>query len=257
MFEKKTRNGVPFFTSTILPIPHAFSTRLGGVSSLPHLQSMNLGENRGDEPQNVQKNFDLLCQASGLPRKVVSGLQIHSEKLLYAEDSFEEKPSCDGFYTDRQGLSLCVKVADCLPVLLYEPEANCIAALHAGWRGSARNIVGGGVKALLSLGARKEKILAAVGAGISACCFAVRQDFVDEYCALVGGELSKRTLISKEGQMHADLKELNRLLLLQAGVTEEHLDVCPLCTCCQPDLFFSHRASGGLRGTMAALIALP
>ena len=92
---------------------------------------------------------------------------------------------------------------------------------------------------------------------ISACCFAVRQDFVDEYCALVGGELSKRTLISKEGQMHADLKELNRLLLLQAGVTEEHLDVCPLCTCCQPDLFFSHRASGGLRGTMAALIALP
>ena len=135
MFEKKTRNGVPFFISTILPIPHAFSTRLGGVSSLPHLQSMNLGENRGDEPQNVQKNFDLLCQASGLPRKVVSGLQIHSEKLLYAEDSFEEKPSCDGFYTDRQGLSLCVKVADCLPVLLYEPEANCIAALHAGWRG--------------------------------------------------------------------------------------------------------------------------
>ena len=135
MFEKKTRNGVPFFTSTILPIPHAFSTRLGGVSSLPHLQSMNLGENRGDEPQNVQKNFDLLCQASGLPRKVVSGLQIHSEKLLYAEDSFEEKPSCDGFYTDRQGLSLCVKVADCLPVLLYEPEANCIAALPAGWRG--------------------------------------------------------------------------------------------------------------------------
>lgn len=103
LFEKKTRNGVPFFTSTILPIPHAFSTRLGGVSSLPHLQSMNLGENRGDEPQNVQKNFDLLCQASGLPRKVVSGLQIHSEKLLYAEDSFEEKPSCDGFYTDRAG----------------------------------------------------------------------------------------------------------------------------------------------------------
>ena len=63
MFEKKTRNGVPFFTSTILPIPHAFSTRLGGVSSLPHLQSMNLGENRGDEPQNVQKNFDRGCRS--------------------------------------------------------------------------------------------------------------------------------------------------------------------------------------------------
>lgn len=257
MFEKKTRNGVTFFTSTLLSVPHAFSTRLGGVSELPHLKSMNLGENRGDEAQNVQKNFDLLCQASELPRKVVSGIQIHSEKILYTEEPFTSKPACDGFYTDRQGIALCVKVADCLPVLLYEPEANCIAALHAGWRGSARNIVGEGVKALVSLGARKEKILAAVGAGISACCFAVRQDFVEEYSALVGGELSKKTLIFRKGQMYADLKKLNRLLLLQAGVIEEHMDVCSLCTCCHPDLFFSHRASGGQRGTMAALISLP
>ena len=92
MFEKKTRNGVPFFTSTILPIPHAFSTRLGGVSSLPHLQSMNLGENRGDEPQNVQKNFDLLCQASGLPRKVVSGLQIHSKSSCMPKILLKKSP---------------------------------------------------------------------------------------------------------------------------------------------------------------------
>ncbi len=255
-FCRKSEKGVDFFVSDLLPCPHAFSTRLGGVSTLPHLSSMNLGENRGDEPSNVQENFKRLLSAAGLPARYTSAFQVHSKTVLYADDSPSERPHADGFYTDKKGLSLCVKVADCLPILLCDKEAGIIAALHAGWRGSALNIVGEGVKKMEQSGASPSRIIAAIGPGIGRCCFAVKEDFLSEFSSLVGAETSKKFIHQTETQPHADLKELNRFLLLQAGLTPEHIDICPLCTCCAPDLFFSHRASKGLRGTMGALIAL-
>lgn len=257
-FLKKTVNNVTFFVSDLLPCPHAFSTRLGGISTLPHLFSMNLGENRGDAPENPAKNFKKILLAANLPENCVSALQIHSKKVLYVKAPFEEKPSCDGFFTNRENLTLCVKVADCLPLLLYDPQARVIAALHAGWRGSAQNIAGEGVLKMKSLGAEPENIRVAIGPSIGKCCFAVRQDFIEEFTALAGADLARRFISSKEGeQPHADLKHMNKFLLLEAGIKEEHIDLCPLCTCCNPTLFFSHRASHGQRGTMGALIALP
>ncbi len=256
-FIKKTVNKIPFFVSTMLSCPHAFSTRLGGVSTQPHLFSMNLGENRGDDPACVKENFRRILLAANLPQTYVSAIQIHSKEILYAAEPFAGKPSCDGFYTDQENLTLCVKIADCVPILLYDPQAKTAAALHAGWRGSAQNIAGMGVLKMKNLGADEKNIRAAIGPSIGRCCFGVRQDFIDEFSALVGADTAKNFIFEGPNQPHADLKALNKHFLMEAGVAEEHIDVCPLCTCCDPTLFFSHRASHGLRGTMAALIALP
>lgn len=257
-FEKQEKDGVVFFRSTLLQAPHAFSTRMGGVSTIPHLKSMNLGENRGDDPENVAENLRRFLACTELPQNPVSAYQIHSDLVLYADQpNAGNRPSCDGFYTDKKGLSLCVKIADCIPILLFDQEHNVCAAVHAGWRGTAANIAGKAVKNMERLGARPEKIVAAIGPGIGKCCYEVGQDFVEAFTGALGSEIAEQFLDLSFEKPHADLKATNRHLLLSAGLLPEHIDVCPLCTCHDPALFFSHRASGGLRGSMAAVIALP
>ena len=249
-------NGVPFLVSDLLPCPHAFSTRAGGVSTLPHLRSLNVGENRGDDPQNPKINVSLLCQAAFLPQNVVSALQIHSADIMYVDRIPPQKPSLDGFYTDKKDITLCVKVADCLPVLLCDPRAGLVAALHAGWRGSASGIVKNGVSLLRERGSDPKDLLCAIGPSIGKCCFEVREDFISEFSSLAGRDAANRFIEERGGSFYADLKEFNRSLLLSCGVLPQHIDVSPDCTCCRPDLFFSHRATRGVRGTMGAFISL-
>ena len=255
-FERIEKNGVVFFRSTLLPCPHAFTTRLGGVSAEAHLASLNLGNNRGDDPANVIENFRRIFEAAGLPEDFVSARQIHSKTVLFTRETLDGQPELDGFCTDARGLTLCVKVADCIPILLCDKDAGVIAALHAGWRGTAAGIAAEGVRKMVEVGAKPENVVAAIGAGIGSCCFEVKEDFVAEFTALAGKETARDFISSREGRFYADLKGANVKVLANAGVKREHIDVCPLCTCCDPDLFFSHRASGGKRGTMAALIAL-
>ena len=255
-FEKVTNHGVVFFRSSLLPCPHAFTTRIGGVSSLPHLASLNLGNNRGDDPANVKENFRRIFAAAGLPDSFVSAVQIHSKTVLFTREPLPEHPHLDGFCTDAPGLTLCVKVADCIPILLCDKNAGVIAALHAGWRGTASGIVAKGLEKMVEAGAHPENIVAAIGAGLGTCCFAVREDFIAEFTALAGENMAQKFIENRGGRFFADLKGANVEALTDAGVPRGQIDVCPLCTCCDPDLFFSHRASGGKRGTMAALIAL-
>lgn len=255
-FIEKRVNGVRALHSTLLDCPHGFSTREGGVSSLPHLKSMNLGDNRGDDPKNVSENYRLFALATSLPQKRVSGNQIHSRAVLYARHPFPEQPCCDGFYTDREDLTLYVKIADCIPILLYAPDVPAVCALHAGWKGTAANIALEGVKKLGDLGSDPKNIRAAIGVGIGPCCYEVDEPFITAFLSSLGQDFSK-FLIEREGKIFADLKGTNRELLLRAGLLEEHIDLCARCTKCENDLFFSHRASGNMRGTMAAGIALP
>lgn len=265
MFYETVRNGLPLLRSDLLPegIPHGFATRLGGVSGagMPHLRSLNFGENRGDDPANVRENFRRFTEAAGLPPTVAAAKQIHSTIILRPRKSelpYTELPEGDGFFTDEPGVTLCVKIADCIPILLWsgETEHPAVAALHGGWRGSAAGIAPKGVAQLCTLGADPGKIVALIGAGIGVCCYEVGEDFRAAFTAALGEDTAKKYLQSREGKLFADLKGLNRHLLLESGLREEHIDICPECTCCAPERFFSHRASKGLRGTMAAMISL-
>lgn len=258
-FILQQRDGVRFYRSDLLPCPHAFSTRAGGISTLPHLYSMNIGENRGDEPGNPEKNLAILTRAAGLPPSVVSAAQVHGTSLLYVGSAPQKgapKPELDGFYTDKEGITLCVKVADCMPILLCDKRSGAVAALHAGWRGCASDIAAEGVKALVSLGARPRDLVAAIGPSIHSCCFEVKEDFVAEFTKKAGKDASDRFILRKGEKTYADLQGCAAHFLRRAGIPPEQIDVCPLCTCCDPATFFSHRKTGGVRGTMGALIAV-
>ena len=254
MIIKEVKNGAPFYRSTLLKSPHAFSCRAGGVSTLPHLASMNLGRDRGDNEATVKENYRIFLAAATLPKQMASAHQIHSNIVLFVEKAPENYPDCDGFVTQTKELTLVVKTADCLPILLEESSVGVVAAVHAGWRGSAQKIVCQALDKMEEAGAKREKIRAVIGPRIGACCFEVKEDFVAEYRALLG-EYGDKFLIFRENRIFCDLPALNRALLLESGVKEEHFEDSGLCTCCAPDTFFSHRASGGLRGTMAAMIA--
>ena len=243
-------------------VRHGFSTREGGVSTLPHLKSMNCGFFRGDDDDTVRENIRLLCNMAGCPENVVGTPQIHSAEIRYVTEKeggqgiTRDVPfPCDGFVTDRAGVTLLIRVADCAPVLLVgerEGKAPVIAAVHAGWRGTAGGIAPKAAAVLRNMGA--VRLYAAVGACIHDCCYEVGGDMKSEVARLCGADFASRYVRERSGKLYADIAGMNRELLLDGGVTA--VDVCPECTACRPDLYHSHRVTGGLRGTMGAVISV-
>lgn len=263
-------NGVTFYRSELIPCPHGFSTRLGGVSKLPHTASLNLGVDRGDEKETVLENLRLFADAVGVPmQEIISVSQIHSDKVRTVtkencgEGFFKaETELCDGYIAQSKGVVLGIRTADCVPVLIYAPPHKdfdgAVMALHAGWRGTALGIVTKAVEKAKALGADPKEMRAAIGPSIGKCCYEVREDFYNKFLEMAGRELTEKYVHPKSGESgvyFADLKSVNRELLLRAGLPSENIDVSALCTCCCPDEFFSHRFSGGLRGTMLSIIA--
>lgn len=251
-----SNNNIPFYKSEKIPFPHGFSTRAGGVSTEEHLLELNLAFGRGDTDENVKCNMNIFTEAVGATGEFIYADQIHSNKVLYVEHSFEAPPQCDGFVTNKRGLVLCVKVADCVPILLCDPKKEIVAALHAGWRGTAQNIVKNGVEAMKQLGAKPENIKVAIGPAIHNCCFEVKDDFISKFISLTKGVLYGNYIEKREGKTYCDIIGANKELLTSSGIPECNIDISPKCTCCEPDIFFSHRATGGKRGTMAGVIAI-
>ncbi len=309
MFVKEiAEDGVVFFKSTLLPCPHGFATRIGGVSREPHLASLNLAFGRGDERETVIENLKRFAKALGVPyERVVSVPQIHSsdvrkiDKGQAGQGYFRESAeSFDGYVTDEEMLPVGVKTADCVPILfafVREGRTFAVGAVHAGWRGTVGRIAERCVDMIASeYGAQKNEIFAAIGPAIHSCCYEVGEDFrravvkalgedfgrkyvkkrlnesggtSSNNCGVSesGGEIFKENLNNRsvggelsdneDGSLkyYADIVEMNREILISAGIPNENIDVSPLCTSCHPELFFSHRKSHGIRGTMCNIIA--
>ena len=243
-------------------VGHAFSTREGGVSTVPHLASMNTGFFRGDDDETVIKNIGLLCTYAGISENVIGTPQVHSAdvRVVGAENVGEgitrDVPyPCDGFVTDTAGVSLIIRVADCTPILLAgkkEDGSPVVGAVHAGWRGTAKGIVTNAVEKMREIGA--VEIKAAIGPCIHPCCYEVGADMKKDVSALRGEEFAARHIPERDGKLYADIAGMNVELLCDAGVSE--IDVLDECTACKPQLYHSHRATGGVRGTMAAVIGI-
>lgn len=242
---------------------HCFTTRRGGVSG-GELSSLNLGLSRGDARENVVENYEILCSALGLDcRRVVFSRQTHSDHVILAD---EKDAGCglfkaagfeaDAYITQTLGLVLTVFTADCTPILLYDPVSRAAGAVHAGWRGTANGILGKTVGLMKSaFGCKPENILAAIGPAIGACCFETDSDVPQAMHARFGTRADE--FIQAFGdKWRVDIKALNRLHLLDAGVLPENIVVSELCTVCEPALFWSHRRNGAQRGSQAAMIAL-
>ena len=258
-----------FVKSNILRSPHAFATRRGGVSALEHTKSLNLAFGRGDEDGVVLNNLVIFAQNVGFEAdSVVSHPQIHSDKIITVtaenrgEGYFirEEICGCDGYITRERGVTLGIKTADCVPILFEAEKAGeiiAVGATHAGWRGTVADIAGKCIERLCSeFGADLSGIRVAIGPCIRACCYEVSRDIYDAVREGLGEEVAERFVImaDKDGKYTCDLACINRELILRRGVLAENIEIIEECTCCSPEKFFSHRYSGGHRGTMLNVI---
>lgn len=258
------------FRSSILDLPsvaHAFSTRLGGVSDNPDTASMNVAPGRGDSPDTVRRNTDILAQTVGCTAAdCVCAHQVHSEMIRFVTESDRglgidrvNDMDCDGFYTDRRGVMLTVRTADCTPILLAGLRSDgtpAIAAVHAGWRGASLGIAFNAVTFLTYLGLKPEDIRAAIGPRASFEDFEVGEDMRDEVRRTAGTNIADKYIREAGGRLHADVGGINREFLLLAGVAEDHIDVSPDSTVSQPELFHSHRRTGERRGAMGNVIVI-
>lgn len=263
----RTRNGVTFLSADGFEaaggVAHGFSTRLGGVSTGIY-ESMDLGTTRGDEPGHVRENYRRFFAAIGADAdSIAMSNQIHSDLVRpvtcadVKRDLYDVEPyEVDGLVTDIPGVSLVVFGADCLPVLFYDPVRRVAAAAHAGWRGTAAGIVERAVEKMAFYGSRPEDILAAIGPGISRCCFETHEDVPNAMTAAMAGGVLPFIQLKDNGKFAVDLKGINAKRLELAGVTPDHIAICGDCTACMRDKYWSHRIMGTQRGSMAAMIEL-
>ena len=252
-------DNLQYLVAENIPVPHCFTTRKGGVSK-GYLASMNIGTRRGDARENVLENYEILGNALGFdPRKSVHTKQTHTDVVRVADESLwgaglyaPELADCDALITNTPGTALVVFTADCTPVLLYDPVTGAVGAVHAGWRGTAANIVDKTVAAMTAhFGCLPENIRAAIGPNIGKCCFETDRDVPDAISALLGAE-SAPYITQKGDKFFVDLKGVNACLLEKAGVSS--VDISDHCTACDPDLYWSHRRVGSNRGSQGAII---
>jgi hypothetical protein len=262
MLERKiSPAGLGFYVSPLLRnagAPHAFSTRLGGLSPAP-FDSLNLGNPNGspiqDDPERIRQNYRLLCQAAGLPdRPILAAHQVHGRAAvrLSSRDIPENDPKADALLTDDPACVLSVRIADCVPILIATADGRAVAAVHAGWRGVVAGVVPAALAALRQMN-HPGPCLAAIGPCISMDAFEVGLEVADEFTCVFGPAAPIR--LSAAGKAHIDLRRAVQIQLLRAGLAEEQIDTTDRCTHRDADEFFSHRRDNGITGRMAALIA--
>ena len=241
-----------------ISVPHCFTTRFGGVSK-GYLSSLNIGMHRGDDPENVAKNHEILANALGYDvKKSVLSHQVHTDivRVVTEKDCLgldhHLQPECDGLITNTPGLALVIFTADCTPILLHDPVTGAVGAVHAGWRSTAMDIAGKAVKAMeAAFGCHPKDIRAAIGPNIGACCFQVGAE-VPTAMVETFGEAVENFIRPADDKYYVNLKEINRHALLRAGV--QHIDMSTDCTACSHERFWSHRVTQGLRGSQGAII---
>lgn len=254
------KNGqLEYLTAEGIAAPHCFTTRLGGVSQ-GHLQSLNIGTSRGDDPENVLENYRRLGNAIGFDiHNLVLSRQTHSD-IVYPVTEKDRGAGlfaphleeCDALITNTPGLALVVFTADCTPILFWDSETGAVGAAHAGWRGTASGIAARVVEAMArEYDSRPENIRAAIGPNIGQCHFETDADVPQAMLAAYGKD-AEEWIEARGAKYHLDLKAINRLVLHRAGV--EAVEMSSDCTVCQCGRFWSHRVTGGRRGSQGAII---
>ena len=249
---------------------HAFSTRLGGISTPPDTTSMNIAPGHGDSDAVIRENVDILVRtasagAYGADEALVTS-QIHSAavRLVGKENRGEgvlrvPGESCDGFVTDVRGVVPIVRTADCVPILLVGRKADCspvVSSVHAGWRGTVAGIAAEAVRKMAEQGAVISTVKVAIGPHIGYCCFEVGDDLYEAVRDARGEDFARRHIRYVGERLHADLTEMNLEILLSAGVLTENVDVSDECTMCMNEKYHSHRKTHGKRGAMGSLVGI-
>lgn len=245
---------------------HGFSTRLGGVSK-DYLGSMNLSFTRGDDREAVLENHRRFAKALGYDEnKLVFSNQVHltnfhkvtredcGKGITKESDIFE----IDGLVTNEPGIPLITFYADCVPLFFYDPMKKVIAMAHSGWKGTVERIGAEMVSYMgTEYGSKPEDIICAIAPSICQKCYEVSEDVALRFLEVFGDGYGDTLLYKKgNGKYQLNLHKACEITLLDAGIRPEHLDITDICTCCNPEFLFSHRASNGMRGNLAGVMML-
>ena len=248
-------------------VTDVFTTREGGVSTGYH-SSMNLAFTNGDEPERVEENYRLIAPVIGVGvDHIVRTHQTHTTNVVRVTGDMVYDDGClhdqgytdvDGLITDIPGIALATFYADCVPLYFVDPVRRAIGLSHSGWRGTVAGMAGVTVRAMSeAFGSDPADIYAAIGPSISKANYEVSEEVAQEFVRVFGEESDRICEAGvKHGKYQLDLWEANRIMMIRAGISEDHIELSGLCTYDHSDMLFSHRASGGKRGNMAAFLVL-
>lgn len=268
--EVREKNGVTYLSypsfEKIPQVVHGFSTRLGGVSEGIY-SSMNLSFTRGDSEEAVRENYRRMADALGFScEDIVTSDQTHTTnvRVITEEDRgngiTRPRPytDVDGMVTNVPGLVLATFYADCVPLFFVDPIHGAVGLSHSGWRGTAGKIGAVTVEKMReTYGTRPEDIYSAIGPSICQECYEVSEDVIEEFKKSFQKKDWESLFYKKDnGKYQLDLWEANRIIMIEAGIQESHISMPGICTYHNPEFLFSHRASKGKRGNLAAFLGI-
>ncbi len=228
----------------------AQSTREGGVSPEPFC-SLNLGLSVNDDEKNVIKNRELFFGSLGIDIQQISrSHQVHGNKVLLVNEPITTE-GYDALITNKPNNFLVVSIADCTPILIHDEKQNVVAAIHAGWRGTASNIVSNTLLEMQkNYGIKGEDCKAFIGACISYSNFEVGEEVATHF----SDELKR--FDTQKQKWFVDLKAANKKQLTEFGILPNNIEISNYCTITNNNLFFSHRLEKGKTGRMMAVIGM-
>lgn len=248
-------------------VKHCFSSRLGGVSK-EHLSSMNLSYTRGDEKECVDENYRRIAKVLGCQAEdIVCSDQTHTTNIRKVTAADKGKgvirtrdyTDIDGLITNEPGVVLATFYADCVPLYIVDPVHRAIGLSHSGWRGTVNRMGAVTLQAMAKeYGTRPEDVFVAIGPSICQDCYEVSRDVADAFCEAFPKQAEEEQLLyhTKGDKFQLNLWYANECVFREAGVLEEYIEITDICTCCNPDILFSHRASKGMRGNIGAFLML-
>ena len=270
LIKEVTRDGVTWLSFPALEetglVAHAFSTRMGGVSKGCY-STMNFSFTRGDDPEAVRENYRRMAKALDVDEtRMVLTWQTHTINVRTVTPEDEGKGivkerdyrDVDGLITDRPGVTLVTFFADCVPLYFLDRKRRAIGLAHSGWRGTV-NRMGQAVLSAMEkeYGTDPADVTACIGPSICQDCYEVSVDVIDEFRQAFSEESWPELFYEKaDGKYQLNLWKANERIFAEAGIRKEHMAVTDLCTCCNPTLLFSHRASHGRRGNLGAFLML-
>lgn len=245
-------------------IKHAYTTRLGGVSE-NEFKSLNLSFKSKDNRKRVDQNYNIFCDSMHINRTNLAVIDavhenkicvVNKENMKSGDEIFTCFQKTDGLITNELGIGLVTTHADCCAIYMIDINKKIIGLAHAGWRGTVQNIAGKLAEKFLNhYHSSPDDIISALGPSIGRCCFEVEKSLLDNFYSLNIPTTYIHNCENSE-KIKIDLPEVNKQLLLKTGLKDKNIFKSDICTVCNQELLFSHRATGGKRGTNIAYLSL-
>ena len=246
MFYLEEINGKKILKSSILDgLNHFFTTRESIIKT-----------KEIDFEKSVEENKQDICKYLGIDEKnLIHPSQTHTSNVDVAKIGLSSYPDTDGLILTNNEQAVYLNFADCTPVVIYDPVNHIAAVSHAGWRGTAGMIASKTVQKMEDeFNSKPEDLKCAIGPAISFCCYNVGEDVYRELSKTVKD--FSRLYEIRQGSIYVDLKGINKRQLIESGVKELNIDVCPYCTVCNNNLFFSYRKENATTNRHSAVIKL-